>query len=176
MNIIKKIFKNKVFRVTALLIILLLPFTSDYRFVFVDGDSMYPTYVNWELIVEERASSLGESWVPKRGDVVVVVDDTGDKLVKRVIGLEGECVRIENGRIHINNKIHKDSYTHQDITYWIEPEEVRMTKPKEEWLFFNTCQDMGVVPKGYVWVIGDNRSMSWMGLVKIEEIEGKVLY
>ena len=78
------------------LIILLLPFTLDYRFVFVDGDSMHPTYTDWELVVEERVSSLGEYWRPKRGDVIVVVDDVGDKLIKRVIGLPGEKVTINN--------------------------------------------------------------------------------
>ena len=40
----------------------------------------------------------------------------------------------------------------------------------------NTDEDVGKVPEGYVWVIGDNRSMSWYGLVKIQEIKGLVLF
>jgi hypothetical protein len=33
-----------------------------------------------------------------------------------------------------------------------------------------------IVPQGYVWVIGDNREESWMGKVKIKDIEGLVLF
>jgi len=176
LDFLKKIFKNKIFRVTAILIILLLPFTSDYRIVFVDGDSMYPTYEHGEMVIEERFSSLGEHWRPSKGDVVVMLTEDGEKLIKRAVGLEGENLIIKNGRIYVNDKRYRDAYTHQDITYWVESERLRMTKPKNEWLFFNTEEDVGVVPKGYIWVIGDNRKVSWMGLVKIKDIEGKVLY
>ena len=99
-----------------MLTILLLPFTLDYRFVFVDGDSMHPTYTDWELVVEERVSSLGEYWRPKKGDVIVVVDEEGDKLIKRVVGLPGEKVTInKEGSILINEKEYEDSYTHIKI-------------------------------------------------------------
>ena len=30
------------------------------------------------------------------------------------------------------------------------------------------------VPEGFVWLIGDNRSYSWYGLVSIDKIVGKV--
>ena len=173
---LKLILKNKIFRVTILLVILLLPFTSGYRFVVVTGHSMHPTYEDKEWVVEEKASSLGESWGPSRGSVVVVVTKSKEKLIKRVIGLEGEYIEIKNGKVYVNNKKFKDSYTYQDITYWLEPEEVRITKPKSEWLFLNTSLDVGVVPKGFIWVMGDNRIMSWYGLVRVKDIEGKVLY
>jgi len=176
MDIIKKLLKNKIFRVTVLLIVLLLPFTSGYRAVFVTGRSMYPTYEHKEIVIEEKASSLGKFWKPNRGDVVVVLTKGKEKLIKRVIGLEGEYIEIKHGKIYINDKKYKDSYTHQDITYWLESEEVRITKPRKRWLFLNTSLDVGVVPKGHVWVMGDNRHMSWYGLVKVKEIEGKVLY
>ena len=54
MNFFKTLYKNKFLRVVVLLIILLLPFTLDYRFVVVDGDSMYPTYDHGEIIIQER--------------------------------------------------------------------------------------------------------------------------
>ena len=156
--------------------ILVFPFTSGYRVVFVTGESMHPTYKSGEMIVEEKISSLGKDWEPSRGDVVVVLTKDKEKLIKRVIGLEGEYIEIKHGRIYINDEKYKDPYTHQDITHWLEPEEVRMTKPRERWLFLNTRLDVGVIPNGYIWVMGDNRHMSWYGLVKIKEIEGKVLY
>ncbi len=176
MSFLKTLLKNKIFRVSVVLIILIFPFTSDYRIVFVAGDSMHPTYVHGEMIIEEKISSLDEYWKPNRGDIVVVLTEDKEKLIKRVIGLEGEYIRIKHGKIYINDKKHKDDWSYQNITYWIESEETRAKKPKEEWLFFNTYQDVGRVPKDHIWVIGDNRHMTWFGFVKAKEIEGKVLY
>jgi signal peptidase I len=138
---------------------------------------MLPTYKSGELVIIHKLNSLGENWKPQKGQVIVAVDPKdGEKITKRVIGLEGEYVIIKNGYIYINDKKHEDPYTYQNITYWTEPEEIRATKPKDEWLFLNTDQDVGLIPIGYLWVIGDNRNMSWYGLIKIEDIEGLVLF
>jgi len=168
-----------VFRVTVVLTILLLPFTLDYRFVFVDGDSMHPTYNHRELVVEERVSSLGENWTPKRGDVIVVLDSTGDKLIKRVVGMPGEKVIIDNeGNIIINQKEYKDSYTHIKIGILLVD---RNGIPLRNWetgelVYEYVSKDYRRLGKGEYWVIGDNRTMTWYGTIKMKEIEGKVLY
>jgi len=178
LNFLKKLYKNKVFRVTVVLTILLLPFTLNYRFVFVDGDSMHPTYTHRELIVEERVSSLGENWTPKRGDVIVVLDDVGDKLIKRVVALPGEQVKIKDGNIYINEKEYKDPYTHMKIGILLVNEE---GIPFRSWQTGELVYDY--IPKDYrrletgeYWVIGDNRTMTWYGTIKMKDIEGKVLY
>jgi signal peptidase I len=142
-----------------------------FGFIYNHGESMLPAFYNGEWIVTE----INKGKIPERYDVVIVTCD-GERLTKRIIGLEGDKIRIKHGKIFINNKEKKDPYGNGDITYWTEPEEMRAKKPKEEWLFFNTDQDVGEVPKGYVWVIGDNRHMSWYGLVKIKEIEAYVLF
>ena len=49
-------------------------------------------------------------------------------------------------------------------------------KPENDWLFLNVYQDIGRVPKGHVWVIGDNRSLSWYGMVKIKNIKSLVIF
>jgi len=176
MNFLKTIFKNKIFRVTIVLIVLVFPFTRDYRVVFVSGESMYPNYKHGEMVIEEKASSFGKNWEPNRGDVIVVTIQSREKLIKRVVGLAGDTIEIEHGRILLNGKIYKDLYTHQNITYWLETEKNRAKKPRHRWLFFNSYEEEVTVPKGYLWVIGDNRHMSWYGLVRIGDIEGKVLY
>tara|TARA_Y100000310_G_scaffold316606_1_gene368539 strand:- start:2304 stop:2834 length:531 start_codon:yes stop_codon:yes gene_type:complete len=176
LDFLKTLLKNKVFRVTVILIVLLFPFTSDYRVVFVNGESMHPTYRNGEMLIEEKASSLGEYWKPNRGKVIVVITDDGEKLIKRVVGLSGDTIQIKHGRILLNKEIYKDPHTYQNITFWLEDEEDRAKKPRQDWLFLNTDTEEKTVPEGYIWVIGDNRHMSWYGLVRIKEIEGKVLY
>lgn len=172
----KNFLKNKIFRVCLILLILTYPFTSEFRFFYSTGNSMLPTYENGELLVIYKSTSMEKNWKPDRGQVVVVKEEEGDTLVKRVVGLEGEHLEIRHGRIYINNKKYEDHWTHQDITFWTETVEVRATKPKEDWLFLNTRLDVGVIPKGYIWVIGDNRKESWMGKVKIKDIKGWVLF
>ena len=159
------------------MIVITYPFFKDFEFIFSVGDSMLPTYKNGELVIVHKLKSLGPNWKPKRGQVVVAIDpEDGGGITKRVIGLEGEYLRIKNGYIYIDDKRHKDSYTHQNITFWTETEEVRAAKPKEDWMFLNTDELIGKVPKGYVWVIGDNRNLSWFGLVKIKDVKGLVLF
>ena len=176
MKFIKNLLKNKIFRVCLLLLILTYPFTSDFRFFYSTGNSMLPTYEDGELLVIYRSTSMNKGWSPDRGQVVIVREEGGETLVKRVVGLEGELVEIRHGYIYVNDKKYKDSWTHQDITFWTEPEENRAKKPKEDWLFLNTNMHVGVIPKGYIWVIGDNRRESWMGKVKVSDIKGWVLF
>jgi signal peptidase I len=71
------------------------------RFV-VQGDSMEPTFSSGHyLLVSRLAYRLGR---PSRGDVVVVRADWGpaSEYLKRVVGLPGERVRYEDGRLFIN--------------------------------------------------------------------------
>lgn len=153
------------------------PFFKDFEFIYSVGDSMLPSYENGELILIHKIKSLGPNWTPQRGQVIVALEDKdNDSITKRVIGLEGEYIKIQHGYIFIDNKKHKDLYTHTNITYWLESEEVRLDKPKDRWLFLNTDENVGRVPQGHVWVIGDNRHMSWYGLIKIKDIKGLVLY
>ena len=169
------IFKNKVFRVCLVLLILTYPFTSEYRFFYSRGKSMLPTYEDGELLLIYKSGSINEAWKPQRGQVVVV-EESGETLLKRVVALEGERVEIRHGRIYINDKKYEDDWTYQNLTFWTEEESVRLKKPKEDWLFLNVHMKIGIVPKGYVWIIGDNRDESWMGMVKIKNIKGCALF
>ena len=70
--------------------------------VRVDGFSMTPTLQNGEYILINRlAYKTGQ---PARGDIIVVSlpADNGQDLIKRVIGLPGETVNINNGSVYIN--------------------------------------------------------------------------
>ena len=74
-------------------------------------------------------------------------------LLKRIIALEGDSVEIKKGLIYVNGLRITGKFSNDEI-----PED----------------KNKMTVPKDCVWVIGDNRSLSWYGLVKIENIVGTV--
>lgn len=67
----------------------------------VSGASMEPTFDTGQyLIIDELSYHLGE---PSRGDVVIFKypKDPTQYFIKRVIGLPGETVRIQNSEVYI---------------------------------------------------------------------------
>ena len=75
----------------------------------VDGSSMNPTLEDKDnLWVDKLSYTFGD---PKRFDVVIFNYDENTTYVKRIIGLPGETVRIDqNGNIYINGKLLKENY------------------------------------------------------------------
>lgn len=74
----------------------------------VSGNSMFPTFQNGEyLIVDETTKYIGEY---NRGDVVILryPNDPSKFFIKRVIGLPGETVTIENGQVSITSATQKE--------------------------------------------------------------------
>jgi len=68
---------------------------------FVRGQSMDPNFENGDyLIIDEISYRFG---TPQRGEVVVFrfPYDNSQRFIKRIIGLPGETVEIENGEITI---------------------------------------------------------------------------
>jgi signal peptidase I len=65
----------------------------------VEGVSMFPTFKPNDVV---RAKTLLAS--PKRGDVVIFIDDRGDRVIKRIIGLPGETVTIYRGFVYLNHR------------------------------------------------------------------------
>ncbi len=70
----------------------------------VDGQSMMPNYHHKEYILTEKLSYMTGS--PRRGDVIVFRYPRNPSVsyIKRVIGLPGESVKIENNKIVVINK------------------------------------------------------------------------
>ncbi|MBO3444396.1 signal peptidase I [Clostridium sp. CCUG 7971] len=130
----------------------------------VRGESMYPTLEeNDYLIINRMSYRVGE---PEKGDIIVfstalLQDDGSPKdLVKRVIAVEGDHIKIENSNVYINDKLIKEPYIHDNYT--------------------EGAIDM-VIPKGKVFAMGDNREKSLdsryedVGLVDKKDIMGKVM-
>lgn len=69
----------------------------------VDGESMMPTYVNNEYILAEKISYMTGS--PERGDVIVFryPNNPNVSYIKRIIGLPGETIKIEDSTVTVYN-------------------------------------------------------------------------
>lgn len=90
----------------------------------VSGSSMVPNFHNREyLVVNKMSYRLHE---PQRGDVIVFryPKDTSQYFIKRIVGLPGEKVKVENGRVYVYNEEHPDGavleedyLSNQDITF-----------------------------------------------------------
>lgn len=82
---------------------------------------------------------------PQRGDIIIFKfpDDESQKFIKRIIGLPGDLVQIQDAKVYING-----STTSLEEPYL-----------KEEWTR-NTGPFEFVVPEGCYFVMGDNRNDS----------------
>lgn len=128
----------------------------------VDGSSMNPTLENEDsLWVDKLSYTFGD---PKRFDVVIFNYDETTTYVKRIIGLPGETVRIDqNGNIYINGNLLKENYG------------------KETILDNGRAGSEVYLASDEYFVLGDNRNNSidsrWsdVGNVNREDIVGKVV-
>ena len=93
-----------------------------------------------------------------------VLEIKKDSYIKRVIGLPGEHVKIQNGKVYINDKQIEENYLDENTS-------TNMALGGE----FNDI----TVPYGFVYVLGDNRENSAdsrrFGCIPIKKIQGKVV-
>lgn len=130
----------------------------------IDGNSMYPTLQNGErLLVNNVAYIFGH---PKRGDVISLKapDAESENYVKRVVGLPGDKVVIESGKVYLNGKEYVENYE-KTGTY--------------------TESDNGkswVISEDEIFVLGDNREpyaskdSRTLGPIDIRKLRGKVFF
>jgi signal peptidase I len=107
----------------------------------IDGFSMEPGLHDKELIIVDKWSYLFRP--PARGDVIVFVAPPAPSqdYIKRVIGLPGDLITIQNNIVFVNNKSLNEVYVSPDSQ-----------GPINDKVF----QNMLVPPDSY-FVLGDNR-------------------
>jgi signal peptidase I len=137
--------------------------------VRVEGQSMMPRLFDQDRIFVNKfiyplREWLGDREPIKRGDIVVLLfpDDPSKSYIKRVVGLPGEEIQIEGGRLYVNG--------------------VQMDEPylSPEYLSQDTTPGSTRVKDHHYFVMGDNRrnssdSRSW-GLVPEKYIYGKAIF
>jgi signal peptidase I len=141
----------------------------------VDGESMMPTYENNEYLLAEKISYIfGE---PKRGDVVVFRYPKNPNLnyIKRIIGLPGETVTIEDDSIKITNKDNPQGFVLNEkyipgTTETLLPEGSSATRTLRENEYFvlgdnrehsSDSREWGVLPKTNI------AGRSWVSIAKL---------
>ena len=148
------VYLRRVCIVISLIIILV----SSYivQICSVSGDSMYPTLKNGDMVVIDKTRNEYE-----RLDIVVV-KSSSTLAIKRIIGLPGEKIKIENGQILINGQIIEDA----------------VNCPTAPGIAVNTI----TLGESEYFLLGDNRENSKdsrskdFGIKKEKDIIGKVIY
>lgn len=129
----------------------------------VSGSSMDPIIKDKQyLIIDEVSYKFRE---PHRGEVIVfkAPPEPTKYYIKRIIGLPGDTVEINNGVVTIINKAHPNGFTLSEpyITHTF----------KDNYRF--------TVPAGKYFVMGDNRAESYdsrgWGMLPAENIRGRAL-
>jgi signal peptidase I len=125
--------------------------------VRVDGFSMNPTLLDGEFVLVNRmAYRMGTM---QRGDIIVFRSTTSPDLdlIKRIIGVPGDDITIQNGQVIVNGNVLNEPYIAAEPLY----------------------QGNWKVPEGHLFVLGDNRNDSsdshqW-GLLPFDNIVGKAI-
>jgi signal peptidase I len=125
--------------------------------VRVDGFSMNPTLQDGEFVLVSKLHYLFGK--PERGDIIVFhyPMDPQQELIKRLIGLPGDMIGVQNGRVSVNGQVLDEPYIAATPAY------------SGDWK----------VPEGQLFVLGDNRndssdSHSW-GFLPSEKVVGKAV-
>ena len=104
-KLLELIKKEKKFITIVIIIIILKIFV--FNFILVKGDSMNPKYKNNDFMFLNK---IIYSFKPIRRGEVIVLKYRNNDLIKRVIGLPNDKIKVENGKLYINNKEVKENY------------------------------------------------------------------
>lgn len=135
-----------------------------FKTTIVSGQSMYPTLAPNDRIVTEKISLYIKK--PKRGDIIIFKSplDEDQDYIKRIIGVEGDSIHLEDGKFYINGKLLEENYL-----------KINTRTP-----IGKNFQSSWNINNGKVFVVGDNRSNSIdsrdFGEISMDSIEGKALF
>lgn len=147
-----------VFAVAIVVIIL----TFFLRLVDVSGTSMVPTLKHQDKVIVTNFF-----YTPSDGDIIVISHgaEYADPIIKRVIATEGQTLSIDfdKGKVTVDGKVLDEPYI-QGFTH---AEDAKIPQK---------------IPKGKVFVMGDNRGVSLdsrskeIGLIDVNDIIGKAQF
>jgi len=137
--------------------------------VRVEGQSMMPKLHDQDRIFVNKFIYSLREWIGddepiKRGDIVVLLfpDDPSKSYIKRVVGLPGEEINVENGKLYVNGVQVEEPYL------------------DSEYLSSDSMPNKEMVRPHHYFVMGDNRRNSsdsrYWGQVPEKYIYGKAIF
>lgn len=153
----------EIVKVVAISLLIVLPIR--YFLVqpfYVKGSSMEPNFHDYEyLIIDELTYRFNE---PQRGQVVVMRDplDHSKYFIKRIVGLPGDTVLVEDGDVYINGDVlDETAYLASTVDTFASNEHAEVTLSDHQY-----------------YVMGDNRPASFdsrrFGAIDQSEFVGRV--
>ncbi|NLU36724.1 MAG: signal peptidase I [Clostridiales bacterium] len=132
-----------------------------FEIILVDGNSMAPTLFDRDRVFVNKIIYLLEE--PSHGDIVIfkTPEDNKSNYVKRLIGLPGDRIKIENGIVYLNG----------------DP----LHEPYVEVPAINDYMEV-TVPEGAFFALGDNRNDSKdsrdfrIGFISMKNLVGKAVW
>ena len=156
---VKKILEEAKFIAISLLVAIFI-INFIFQIVTVSGESMVPTLQNNDKLILEKVSYRITS--PKKNDIVVIryPANIRERIIKRVIAVAGEKVKVNDNILYINGKAIDEHYKNEN---------------------FMQDYDEVEVPQDSIFILGDNRNFSKdsrssdVGFIKLNLIEGKAV-
>lgn len=150
----------------------------------VDGSSMLPNYTDKEYLLAEKISYLiGD---PGRGDVIVFQYPKNPSLnyIKRIIGLPGETVEINNDQIKVINSAHPngliltETYIPKDsLTEVTQANGLKVTLKDNEFFVLgdnrehsSDSREWGILPRSNI------LGRSWLSIAKLNSSIPKLYF
>ena len=182
---------------TVTIILLLFGTTTLVQAFVIPTGSMEDTLLIGDHLLVDKlayapAGAITKHLLPyedvQRGDIIVFryPIDIRQTFVKRVIGVPGDHIRLENKVVFLNGHALKEPYKYNKTEYidsyrdnFPGQPNVNLYPPAQEMLMNNVQHGEVVVPAGHYFAMGDNRDSSldsrYWGFVPRDNIIGKPL-
>lgn len=175
--------------------------TGSMKPTILEGDVVWENKMAYDLHLPFTDISLLRTGEPERGDIIVFTSNVAKKrLIKRLIGLPGDTIKIHNNELYINNS--KVNYEAVDADNGIVPTRISDKEGGQYAIEFHDdlkphavhrldrqamyppgfsgpyCTNMTetVIPKDHYFFLGDNRDLSsdsrCFGYVPRSELRG----
>ena len=162
--------------ITDIIVVVAMACYTVYAFgnlVVVSGNSMSPLLNSEDIVLMNQLKlDLGK---PERFDVVVFEREDQKRNIKRIIGLPGETVQIQDGQVLINGQVLEE----KGITMEVDGE---MVKAQKKIALAGLAENPVVLGADEYFLLGDNRDSSEdsrfanVGNVKESQSIGKVWF